>query len=63
MLILESAIVSRPKPAIEFDVAGYDVIVVASRLCEEGIELILEGEEEEVYALLNEWGEASVLSQ
>lgn len=63
MTILESAIVSRPKHTIEFDVAGYDVVVVASRLTEEGYELILEGEAEEVYALLVEWGEASVLSQ
>ena len=55
---LESVIVALPKHLIEFDLEqfGQDVVVVASRMTEDGYELVLEGDAGQVADLIYLWG-------
>jgi hypothetical protein len=56
MFTIESVVVHLSKQQIEFDLSGYDVRVIGSRMLETGYELVLEGEESEIAELLcEEW--------
>lgn len=54
--------VARSQSEINFDLDGYNgVVVVGSAMTEEGFYLILEGDEAEVDGLMIEWAEMQCL--
>jgi len=62
MKSLESFEVYLPKHEIEadLDAFGPNVSVVGSRMTEDGYELVLEGDAEEINALIGVWTEANL---
>lgn len=57
----EFVAVKRSQQGINFDLQGYDVQVVGSRMTEDGWELIVEGTGSEVDALVLYWQDNGVL--
>lgn len=61
---MEAVVVKRTQEEINFDLDGYESIsIFASRMTEEGYELILEGDQGEMNELIIEWTEMGVLVQ
>lgn len=55
MSVVDSMVVDMSKEQIDKDLSLFDVTVVGSRMTEEGYELVLEGDEEELSDLIEFW--------